>query len=126
MLNPRFTKIMKMVIVLASLDVGAARAQNLLDFLTPSQGEALQPMETILAAARAAVPGHVMEIELERKRGVWVYEVEVLPQSGGRKKELIFDAQTGALLSPRKIIERTLATPGRPAKEEFHYLEHAP
>ncbi len=102
MLKPRFTQMIKMVIVVASLGAGAAQAQDLLDFLTPSQDEALQPMETILAAARAAVPGHVMEIELERKRGVWVYEVEVLPQSGGRKMELIFDAQIGALLSLRK------------------------
>lgn len=126
MLKPRFMPMIKMVTVVASLEAGAAQAQNLLDFLSPSQGEALQPMESILAAARAAVPGHVMEIELERKRGVWVYEVEVLPQSGGRKRELIFDAQTGALLSLRKIIERTSATPGRPAKEEFDSLEHAP
>ena len=102
MLKPRFTQMMKMTIVVASLGAGAAQAQDFLNFLTPSRDEALQPMETILAEARAAVPGQVVEIELERKRGVWVYEVEVLPQSGGRKMELIFDAHTGALLSRRK------------------------
>lgn len=102
MLKPRFTRTIKMVIVAAGLGAGAAQAQDFFDFLTPPQGETLQPMETVLAEARAAVPGHVMEIELERKRGVWVYEVEVLPQSGGRKMALVFDARTGALLSLRK------------------------
>ncbi|MBM3577769.1 MAG: hypothetical protein FJX40_08910 [Alphaproteobacteria bacterium] len=102
MSKPQFTQMMKMVIVVISLDAGAAKAQNFLDFLTPPKTEALVPMETILEAARAAVPGQVIEIELERKRRTWVYEVEILPQSGGRKMELVFDAQTGALLSRRK------------------------
>jgi len=102
MRNPQFKQMIKMAILVASLHVGAAKAQNFLDFLTPPSAETLVPIETILEAARAAVPGQVVEIELERKRRIWVYEVEILPQSGGRKTELVFDAQTGALLSRRK------------------------
>jgi uncharacterized membrane protein YkoI len=102
MAKPQFTQLIKMVIVVASLNAGAARAEGLFDFLTPPQAETLVPMETILEAARAVVPGQVVEIELERKWRMWVYEVEVLPKSGGRKMELIFDAQTGALLSRRR------------------------
>jgi len=100
--KPHFTQMIKIIIVVASLDASAAQAQNFLDFLNPPKGETIQPMETILQSAREAVPGQVVEIELERKGNVWVYEVEVLPQSGGRKMELVFDAQTGALLSRRR------------------------
>ena len=92
------------IAVIAGLDVSAAKAEILLDFRTPRRppAEALVPMETILEAARTAAPGQVVEIELERKWRMWVYEVEVIPQRGGPKMRLIYDAQTGGLISWRK------------------------
>ncbi|MBM3553728.1 MAG: hypothetical protein FJX16_11255 [Alphaproteobacteria bacterium] len=104
MSKPQFMQMIMTIAVIAGLDVSAAKAENLLDFLTPRPppAEALVPMETILEAARTAAPGQVVEIELERKWRMWVYEVEVIPQRGGPKMRLIYDAQTGGLISWRK------------------------
>lgn len=59
-------------------------------------GEIL-PLSEILSAATAARPGRVIELELDRDDGQWVYEVElVTPQ--GRLYEMEIDAATGAIL----------------------------
>ena len=43
----------------------------------------------------------VVEAELEKKHGRWVYEIEIItPQH--QEVELIFDAHTGALISMGK------------------------
>jgi uncharacterized membrane protein YkoI len=55
-------------------------------------------MEDILARARETTGGTVTEIELERVRGKWIYEVE-MRTSGGREIELTYDARSGELLS---------------------------
>jgi uncharacterized membrane protein YkoI len=80
---------------------GAAFGQDLFDVFSAPQPDGILPMETILSQARAAVDGTVTEIELERKRGAWVYEVDIVSPNG-RKTELIMDARTGNILS-RKI-----------------------
>lgn len=46
-----------MIAIVARLDVDAAKAQSLLDFLTPPRADTFVPRETILDAARTAVPG---------------------------------------------------------------------
>ncbi len=55
------------------------------------------PLEQILDRARARKPGQVLETELERKRNVYVYEVEILDAEGW-VWELKFDARTGELI----------------------------
>ena len=47
--------------------------------------------------ARKAVPGRVLEAELEREHGRWVYELKIL-DTAGRVYELKLDAATGAVL----------------------------
>lgn len=47
------------------------------------RGEVL-PLERILAAVRAEVPGEVVGVELEREHGAWVYEVRLIDPSGRR------------------------------------------
>lgn len=64
--------------------------------------EALQRGETlalvrILGIAQQAVPGDVIEVELERKRDALVYEIKVLTPSG-RVREIKVDARTGTVL----------------------------
>jgi uncharacterized membrane protein YkoI len=57
----------------------------------------IQPLEQILAKARAAKPGRVIETELERKAERYVYEIEIV-DNAGVVWELKFDAKSGELL----------------------------
>lgn len=60
------------------------------------RGEAL-PLVRILGIAQQAVPGDVIEVELERKRDGLVYEIKILTQTG-RVREVKVDARTGTVL----------------------------
>jgi uncharacterized membrane protein YkoI len=60
------------------------------------RGEIL-PLSRILAVVATRVPGDVIDVELERKKGVWRYEVKVLTPSGV-VKEVKLDARTAAVL----------------------------
>lgn len=60
------------------------------------RGEVL-PLDRILAAVRARVPGEVVGVELERERGAWVYEVRVIDPSG-RRLEVHVDAAKAVIL----------------------------
>lgn len=59
-------------------------------------GEAL-PLSRILPLALRAVPGEILEVELEREHGRLLYEIEILARSG-RVRKVILDARTGAFL----------------------------
>jgi uncharacterized membrane protein YkoI len=59
-------------------------------------GEILSLSE-ILAAAEAVRPGRVIEVELEKDDGRWVYELELVTPDG-RLYEMEIDAATGTLL----------------------------
>jgi len=73
------------------------------DALDPMQlqksGEIL-PQAAILERAKAQTPGKIVETELERKHGRYVYEVEVIGDDGV-KTELKYDAKTGELISSK-------------------------
>lgn len=55
------------------------------------------PLEQIIERARARQPGEILETELERSRGGYVYEIEILG-SDGWVWELKLDARTGELI----------------------------
>jgi uncharacterized membrane protein YkoI len=57
----------------------------------------VRPMSEILAAVAVAVPGDVIEVELERERGHWIYELKVIT-TDGRVLEVLVDAQTSRLI----------------------------
>jgi uncharacterized membrane protein YkoI len=57
----------------------------------------IMPLSAILAAAEAARSGRVIELELERDDGRWVYELELVTP-GGRLYEMEIDAATGTVL----------------------------
>lgn len=59
-------------------------------------GEIL-PLSDILAVAEAARPGRVIELDLERDDGRWLYELELVSPEG-RLYELEIDAATGTVL----------------------------
>jgi uncharacterized membrane protein YkoI len=60
------------------------------------RGEIL-PLEEILKRNELSTSGRIIEIELERKRGAYVYEIKVL-RPGGRYRDLKIDARTGAIV----------------------------
>lgn len=57
-----------------------------------SAGE-IAPLSEVLGAVRDRVAGDVVDIELEREDGVWVYEVKLI-DGRGRLLELYVDART--------------------------------
>lgn len=60
-------------------------------------GEATVDLTSAVATAVAAVPGQVLEVELERERGQLIWEVE-LAEDNGRVVELELDAVSGDVL----------------------------
>lgn len=63
-------------------------------------GEVL-PLPALLERLRQTHPGEVLELELERENGRWIYEVKLL-QPDGRLVKLEFDARTAQLLATRR------------------------
>lgn len=55
------------------------------------------PLTRILEIARRAVPGEIVEVELEREHGQLIYEVEVLTRTG-RVRKVEIDARSGRVL----------------------------
>lgn len=60
------------------------------------RGELL-PLATILANAEKTHPGRVLDVELDRDDGRYLYEIDVLLKDG-RVIELTYDGRTGKLL----------------------------
>lgn len=61
----------------------------------------VMPLVTILERVALQHPGQVLEVELERDDGAWIYELRVLGPDGGLVKIKV-DARTGAVLKSRK------------------------
>ncbi len=59
------------------------------------------PLEQILKQNRGAIKGKVLEVELERNRGTYVYEVLML-DSKGEVWEIYFDAASGKMLGKNR------------------------
>jgi uncharacterized membrane protein YkoI len=56
----------------------------------------IKPLADILAAIRGKLPGEVVGVEIEQKRGRWFYEFRVA-DSKGRLFEVYVDARSGAI-----------------------------
>lgn len=63
-------------------------------------GEVL-PLKAVLEHVERQYPGQVMEVELEREGGRWIYEIKLL-RSGGALLKLEVDARDGTLLRSRE------------------------
>ncbi len=70
-------------------------------------GEVL-PLRTLVERLAREHPGEVLEVELEREDGRWVYEIKLL-QPGGRLVKLEVDAATGQVLRLRERSRRSEA-----------------
>ena len=82
--------------ILAQADYGYDhdRAKLLLE-----TGEIL-PLQVILEKSRKIQEGRILEVELENKGALLLYEIELL-LSNGQVVELLFDAKTGKHLSTK-------------------------
>ncbi len=58
------------------------------------------PLATLLQQLQRSHPGQVLEVELERDDGRWIYEIKLL-QGGGQLLKLELDAATGQVLKAR-------------------------
>ena len=63
-------------------------------------GEVL-PLQTLLERLRRSRPGQVLELELEREDGRWVYEIRLL-QPDGQLVKLDVDAATAEVLNAKR------------------------
>lgn len=61
------------------------------------QSGQIQPLRYILETLERTHPGKVLEVELERRRDQWMYEVKLL-QPDGRLVKLRVDAKTAEVL----------------------------
>lgn len=57
----------------------------------------VRPLEEIIAEARKHVQGDLIEVELEREDGLYIYELEFI-QPSGHIVEIQLDAKTMAIL----------------------------
>jgi len=57
----------------------------------------VRPIGEILTSAAAKVPGEVVEVELEREHGHWVYELKIIAPDG-RMLEVLMDAATATVI----------------------------
>lgn len=63
-------------------------------------GEIL-PLSAIIAKLEKDFPGQIVEVELERKNGQWIYEIKLLQKDGYRQK-LKVDAKSAAVISKKQ------------------------
>ena len=57
----------------------------------------IRPLDQVLAAAKAAVPGDVVKLDLKQKKDVWLYRLKILTPSG-KRREVKIDAKTLAII----------------------------
>lgn len=74
-------------------------------------GEVL-PLGQVLERLQRTHPGQILEVELDREDGRWIYEVKLL-QTGGQLLKLELDARTGEVLE----VKRKGARDGRSGKD---------
>jgi uncharacterized membrane protein YkoI len=87
-----------LLLLLPAGTAGASEQQRARDLV--EQGRIL-PLTDIIAHARAVQPGRILEVELKRKRDVWLYELEIL-DAQGQVWELLLDASTGSVLQRKR------------------------
>lgn len=62
------------------------------------ENKEILPLSAVLAKVEGKLTGDVVEIELERKKGQWIYEIEVIGEDG-RVRDIDVDAKTGDVVN---------------------------
>lgn len=96
MIKAKFTGVMTALAILLASSLAWAgdheRARELLE-----RGEILSLSE-IIKQTNTEIPGKILEVELEEKGGLIVYEVEFLGKQGV-VMEMLIDAKSGRIIS---------------------------
>jgi uncharacterized membrane protein YkoI len=66
-------------------------------------------LNAALGTALKYMPGTPIEVELEREHGCPVWEVEIVPRSGGPTRGIIIDARNGEVLEMKADFEEEAA-----------------
>jgi uncharacterized membrane protein YkoI len=61
------------------------------------QRKEILPLDQVLAAIRDRMPGEIVEIELERENERWIYEVEIIDETG-RMRDVLVDAKNAEII----------------------------
>ena len=61
----------------------------------------VMPLDELRERLRRSQPGELLDLELEREDGRWIYEVKLL-QAGGRIVKLEIDARSGEVIRERR------------------------
>lgn len=102
-MKPHVTKVRISIMAFATLLLaiaGAAVASGHDEAKSLRDAGQIMSLEDVLSGVREEHNGRVLEAELERERGQYVYEVELLDRDG-RVRKLVYDAENGELLSNR-------------------------
>ncbi|MBK7613814.1 MAG: PepSY domain-containing protein [Vitreoscilla sp.] len=103
-----FVRATTLLLALLAATAGPARARDGRDVHDHDRArQALQagevlPLKAILARVEKAHPGQVMEVELERSEGRWIYEIKLL-RAGGALTKLKVDARDATVLEHRAL-----------------------
>lgn len=81
----------------AMADQGRGRHGDHDDALAAVEARQALPLTRIFQIAQTAVPGEIIEVELDRDDGRLIYEVDVLTGTG-RLRQVEIDARTGEVL----------------------------
>ena len=81
----------------AMADQGRGRSGDHDDALAAVEARQALPLTRIFEIAQTAVPGEIIEVELDREDGRLIYEVDILT-STGRLRQVELDARTGEVL----------------------------
>lgn len=61
----------------------------------------IMSLSAILTKLDSQISGQIIEVELEREGGQWIYEIKLLEKSGYRRKMKV-DAKTAAVISTKQ------------------------
>ena len=93
-----------MALVLAGLALPTARAGSKDDHeraRAAVESGAVLPLPLVLEQLQRTHPGQVLELELEREDGMWIYEIKLL-QPNGQLVKVRLDARTARLMQAKR------------------------
>lgn len=95
--------LLRLGLALALLGAGFSQAGEESDHDRARQALAageIMPLRAILEGVEREHPGQIMEVELERRKEGWRYEVKLL-RAGGTLEKLLIDARDGRVLGSK-------------------------